>query len=101
MSHFFTEPAQQPQPARPPKSRKTLFSTMAVLGAILILGSIFTTIWTEKLWYDSVEFTPVFTKVLLTRTLMFLAFAVIAALVVGLNMYLAHKFRPNEFVGVS
>ncbi|NLC97455.1 MAG: UPF0182 family protein [Actinomycetales bacterium] len=70
---------------------------MAVLGAILILGSIFTTIWTEKLWYDSVEFTPVFTKVLLTRTLMFLAFAVIAALVVGLNMYLAHKFRPNEF----
>lgn len=97
MSQFFAESAQQPQPARPRKSRKTLFSTMAVLGIILILGSIFTTIWTEKLWYDSVEFTPVFTKVLLTRTLMFLAFAVIAALIVGINMYLAHKFRPDEF----
>lgn len=97
MSHFFTQPAQQPQSSQPPKSRKTLFSTMAALGAILILGSIFTTIWTEKLWYDSVEFTPVFTKVLLTRTLMFLAFAAIAAIVVGIVMFVAHRFRPDEF----
>lgn len=97
MSHFFTEPAQPSPPAQPPRSRKALLSTIVTLAVILVLGSIFTTIWTEKLWYDSVEFTSVFTTVLLARVLIFLVFAVVAAVVVALNLVIAYRVRPDEF----
>lgn len=97
MSQFFTNPIQPSEPVQPPKSRKALLSTLATLGVLLIFGSVFTTIWTEKIWYDSIEFSSVFTTVLFTRVLMFVAFAILAALIVGLNLYLAHRFRPDEF----
>ncbi|MCW6006820.1 UPF0182 family protein [Micromonospora sp. CPCC 205371] len=50
--------------------------------------------WTDWLWFDEVQYTQVFTDVLTTRTLLFLAVGLAMAVVVGGNLYLAYRLRP-------
>ena len=50
--------------------------------------------YTDLLWYREVDYTDVFTGVLLTRVLMFLAVGAAMALIVAGNLYLAYKLRP-------
>ncbi|MEV6347841.1 UPF0182 family protein [Actinoplanes sp. NPDC051851] len=50
--------------------------------------------YTDYLWFSEVDFTQVFTGVLLTKLLLFLAFGAAMALVVAGNLYLAYKLRP-------
>lgn len=87
-------PRRDPEP-RSDRGRRVLIPTIVTLGVLLVVGSLFVSLWTERLWYKSVDFQGVFTTVLLTRIGLFIAFAVFAALVVGLNVYLAHRNRPN------
>ena len=69
--------------------------TLAVAGVVVILFAIFTQIWTDKLWFDSVGFANVFGTQLLTRVLLFVVVGVVMALLIGGNMYLAIRFRPR------
>ncbi|HEU4350140.1 MAG TPA: UPF0182 family protein, partial [Actinoplanes sp.] len=50
--------------------------------------------YTDLLWFREVAFTDVFTGVLLTRLLLFLAVGLIMALVIAGNLYLAYRLRP-------
>ncbi|GAB2927516.1 UPF0182 family protein [Micromonospora polyrhachis] len=50
--------------------------------------------WTDWLWFDEVAYTQVFTGVLVTRILLFLAVGLGMALVIGGNLWLAHRLRP-------
>jgi len=72
-----------------------LIPTIVTLGALLAAGSLFVSLWTERLWFRSVDFQGVFTTVLLTRVGLFVAFGLLGGLVVGANVWLAHRNRPN------
>lgn len=97
MSDLFGSPrsggaSQRPAPAQP-RSR-ALVITAAVLVVAFVVLSAFASFWTERLWFGSVEFGEVFSTLIWTRVLLGLAGGVLAALVVGLNMWIAHRFRP-------
>jgi uncharacterized membrane protein (UPF0182 family) len=50
--------------------------------------------YTDYLWFNEVDFTNVFTGVLLTRLLLFLAVGLAVGLVIAANLYLAYRLRP-------
>jgi uncharacterized protein len=50
--------------------------------------------YTDFLWFREVHFTQVFTGVLLTRLVLFLAVGLAMALILGINLYLAYRLRP-------
>jgi uncharacterized membrane protein (UPF0182 family) len=98
LSGFFDDPPpSRPRPAAAaqsgPRSR-ALVGTAIVLVVAFFFTSIFTGIWTDRLWFSSIDYANVFTTVLGTRILLFVVFAVLMAAVVGLNLYLAYRFRP-------
>ena len=97
MSGFFDdETSEGPRrPAAPPPQRsRALIGTLAVLVALFFLVSVFTGVWTDRLWFSSVGYSNVFTKVLGTRIMLFLVFGVAMAVVVAANVVLAYRFRP-------
>ena len=56
----------------------------AVVVAVLLIGfSLFAGIWTDKLWFSSLGYGEVFSKLLWTRVLLFVVFGGAMALVVG------------------
>ncbi|MDQ3423717.1 MAG: UPF0182 family protein [Actinomycetota bacterium] len=85
----FTPPAQ-PRP-RPPRA---LLPTLAVLVVLLVVGSTFTDLWTERLWFVSVDHASVFNTLLSTRLLMFVFFGLLLAAAVTVNVVLAYRVRP-------
>jgi uncharacterized membrane protein (UPF0182 family) len=50
--------------------------------------------YTDLLWFREVHFTSVFSGVLVTRLLLFLAIGLAMALIIGANLYLAYRLRP-------
>ncbi|WP_127497860.1 UPF0182 family membrane protein [Actinoplanes solisilvae] len=50
--------------------------------------------YTDYLWFNEVDFTNVFSGVLLTRLLLFLVIGLGVALIVAGNLYLAYRLRP-------
>ena len=83
--HAQNPPARRPGP---------LLLTAVVLGVVMLIGTVFTGIWTDKLWFDSVGFSKVFSTMLGTRVLLFAIFGTITALVVGASMVFAYRMRP-------
>ena len=81
--------------AQPPKRSGALVPTLAIIGGLGILFMLFTSFYTDYLWYRSVGKESVFTTLLGTRLLMFLAFGLIMGLAVWLTMFLAYRFRPE------
>jgi uncharacterized protein len=99
VSGFFDEPPRQPaRPAAAPSPRpqrsRALVLTAIILVAAFFLVSVFTGIWTDRLWFRSLGYGDVFTKVLGTRVLLFAAFGLLLGLVVATNVALAYRFRP-------
>ena len=95
MSDIFGTPRQRPQNPRAERRRKVLVPTLVTLAALLLAGSIFTSIWTDRLWYKSVGFAGVFGTIIATRILMFVVFGLIFGLVVLGNIILAFRLRPK------
>ena len=94
MSDIFGTPRPRPQNPRAEHRRKVLVPTLVTLAALLLIGSIFTGIWTDRLWYKSVGFSDVFSTMIGTRILLFLVFGLIFGLVVLANLILAFRLRP-------
>ena len=83
----------------PPQERRSGRSRALIITGFIatILFLAFTglsSLWTEKLWYNSVGYEKVFTTQLYTRVGLFGFFAVVMAVALGATMYLAHRFRP-------
>ncbi|WP_229051633.1 UPF0182 family protein [Aeromicrobium sp. Leaf350] len=96
MSDIFGTPDQPTPTAAPERRRRVLVPTLVTVAVLIFLGSIFTNIYTDRLWFSSVGYTDVFTKVLLTRIGMFAAFGLLFALLVVGSAYLAWRFRPEN-----
>jgi uncharacterized membrane protein (UPF0182 family) len=79
---------------RPQRSR-ALLATAAVLIFGFFLLSAFTGVWTDKLWFSSVGYSSVFTKVLTTRTLLFVVFGLAMGGFVAANIVWAFRARPQ------
>lgn len=101
MSDFFAEDAgpARPAPPRPgpgsgSRRPRPLVLTLIVMAVLLIGFSLFTGIWTEKLWFSSIEYGDVFSKLLWTRTALFIGFGLLMGLIVGINLWLAYRLRP-------
>ncbi|MFE0591786.1 UPF0182 family protein [Micromonospora echinospora] len=72
--------------------------TIGVLIGVFVLFTLLgwgVQAWTDWLWFDEVDYTQVFTGVLVTRLLLFLAVGLGMAAVVGGNLWLAHRLRPG------
>ncbi|MEU7678771.1 UPF0182 family protein [Micromonospora taraxaci] len=72
--------------------------TIAVLVGVFVLFTLLgwgVQAWTDWLWFDEVHYTEVFTGVLLTRLVLFLAVGLGMAVIVGGNLWLAHRLRPR------
>ncbi len=96
MSELFDDdPRDTPPPrrTRPGRSRALVITAVVVVLAFFALTT-FAGWYTDRLWYRSVGFGGVFTKLFWTRTGLFLFFGVLMAVVVGANMVLAYRMRP-------
>ncbi len=78
-----------------PRRRPRLLPVVAgVLVVVGLLFTVFTEIWTDRLWFGEVGFTGVFDTVLRTRLLLFALFGSLLALAVGVNVVVAYRLRP-------
>jgi len=96
MSSIFEDPTrgQAPRPERPGWARGVLI-TAIVLLALFFAMSAFTGFWTDRLWFRSVGYSGVFTRLVITKTVLFFVFGAVLGLVVVLNMVLAYRTRPR------
>ncbi|WP_199562280.1 UPF0182 family membrane protein [Micromonospora deserti] len=72
--------------------------TIGVLVGVFVLFTLLgwgVQAWTDWLWFDEVRYTQVFTGVLATRLLLFFAVGLGMAVIVGGNLWLAHRLRPR------
>jgi uncharacterized membrane protein (UPF0182 family) len=80
----------------PRMSRRGRVTVGVLIGVFLLFTLLGWAVeaWTDWLWFDEVQYTQVFTDVLTTRILLFLAVGLAMAVVVGGNLYLAYRLRP-------
>lgn len=97
MSDIFGTP--RPRQPRPPsgsgRRSKVLVPTLITLAVLLFLGSIFTSVWTDRLWFKSVGYSEVFRSVLFARVSLFIIMGLVFGLFVMANLYLAYRTRPD------
>jgi uncharacterized membrane protein (UPF0182 family) len=79
---------------RVPRRPRLLVPVLIAVVAIVALFFVFTGIYTDYLWFDSVHYASVFSTMLWTQILLFLLGAVLMVGIVGGNMMLAHRLRP-------
>ena len=89
-----SEPTQRVPPPGPQPRSRALVGTIVVLVIAFFLVSVFTGVWTDRLWFKSVDYSEVFSKVLGTKVLLFVVFGLLMAVAVGANVVLAYRFRP-------
>ncbi|HJR89465.1 MAG TPA: UPF0182 family protein, partial [Aeromicrobium sp.] len=97
MSDIFGAPGR-PVPPRGPafdRRRRVLVPTLITLAALLFLGSIFTNVWTDRLWYRSVGYGSVFSTILFTRVSLFVVMGLLFAALVLANAFIAWRLRPE------
>ncbi len=88
MSELFDNP-REPRPGPPPPPPRRSRALLITAG-VLIVGffglSTFASFVTDRMWYDALGFSSVFSTLFWTRTGLFLVFAAVMALVVGANI---------------
>jgi uncharacterized protein len=96
VSELFDEPEQAPQRRTRMTSRRSraLLWTAGILAVGFVALSTFASLWTERLWFDSVSYGTVWSTMLGTRVLLFLVFGALMGGAVGLNAALAYRWRP-------
>jgi uncharacterized membrane protein (UPF0182 family) len=77
-------------PARP----RLLTPVLVIVAVLLILGGVGVALYTDLLWFREVGFSEVFTTVLRTKVLLFVAFGLLMAVLVGINVAIAYRTRP-------
>jgi uncharacterized protein len=76
------------------RNRSPFVITAAILVALGALVTYFSGYYVDWLWFQSVDFTDVWTTVLATKIQLFLVVGIITSLIISLNIYLAYKRRP-------
>ena len=95
MSELFDEEEPRREERAAPRGRsRALIITGLVLIVVFFGITTFASVYTDRLWYDSVGYGQVFSTLLWTRIILFLVFGVVMGAVVGVNIFLAYRFRP-------
>ncbi len=76
------------------RNRNPLVITAAILFALGALVASFSGFYIDWLWFKSVDFTTVWSTVLVTKIQLFLIVGLITSLVISLNIFLAYQRRP-------
>lgn len=92
----FRIPNGPPVPRLPTLRRgpRLLAPVLFVIVALVALVVVFVGLYTELLWFRSVGYSEVFVTRVRTETLLFVAFGLITAAVVALNIGVAYHLRP-------
>ena len=90
------EPPRRVPPAGSPQRSRALIGTIIVLIVAFFVVSVFTNVWTNRLWFASLgsSYSEVFTKLLGTKVLLFVVFGALMAGVVALQTMLAAGAIP-------
>ncbi|WP_027004532.1 UPF0182 family protein [Corynebacterium halotolerans] len=90
----------QPSPPmkRPPRVLSWIIGIIAVL---VIVAPMFVGFYTDWLWFGEVDFRGVFTKVVLTRVVLFLIFGLLAGLIVWLAGFFTWRNRPDDLASMD
>ncbi|HEV2797283.1 MAG TPA: UPF0182 family protein, partial [Nocardioides sp.] len=88
------------RPATSSRRPGALVITAIVLILLFMVLSGFASFWTERLWFESVNYSGVFTTLLLTRIGLFFVFAGLMAATVAVAMAMAYKYRPVLWPGM-
>ena len=83
-----------PQPGAK-KTNSGLMATIAVLGLILFLVPLAVGVYTDWLWFGDLGFRGVFSKVILTRVVLFVIFAALGGAVAYAAAMVAWHGRPT------
>lgn len=79
-----------------PRWPKYLIPTAVIIIAAIIVISVLAGIWTDFLWFHSVGYTRVFTTTYGIKWALFFVAAVFMAAVIGCNIWLAYRLRPEH-----
>ena len=79
--------------------RSAILPTLIIAAVLVVLFAIFTSFWTDRLWYQSMDYGSVFTTMLLTRIGLFVAFGLLMATLVAANAAIAFRLRPHHHTG--
>ena len=79
--------------------RSAILPTLIIAAVLVVAFAIFTSFWTERLWYQSMDFGTVFSTMLLTRIGLFVGFGLLMAVMVGGNAVLAYRLRSKTRLG--
>ncbi len=83
------------RPVRLPHRPRYLIPVVAAVIAVIVLFIVFANVWTDFLWFQSIQYGSVFTKMISVKLVLFVIGAAVMASVVGVNIYLAYRFRPT------
>ena len=79
-----------------------LLAALLITGGILLIFffslSAFTGIWTDRLWFRSVDYGSVFTTTILTKTSLFIGFGVVFA---ALLLHRTERVGPRLVLGAA
>ncbi len=89
------EEFERRRPARQSSRPRALLPTIITLILLAIAFSVFTDVWTSRLWYKSVDLGSVFSTVLGTRVLLFFVIGLLMAAAVAANIVIAYRTRPR------
>ncbi len=77
------------------RRRSAILPTLVIVAVLVVLFAVFTSVWTDRLWYESFNYGSVFTTMLATRVILFLVFGLLIAAAVAGNAALAYRTRPR------
>ncbi len=86
-----------PTPRARPRLRQRprwLVPTVVSVVAFLVAVGVFTSVWTDVLWYQAVDYLSAYTTRFRARAVLFLVGGVVMAAFVAANIWLAYRLRP-------
>lgn len=87
-------PPRRPDAVVLPPQRRPLVTALVVASALMVVIAIAAQFWTEVLWYQSVDFTGVFSRQIVTKVALGLAGGVLTAAMVWSSIHFAFRSRP-------
>jgi len=73
---------------------RAVIPTIFIIIVLGYLYTVFATVWTDHLWFQSIDYHQVFTTVLGTQVLLFLVAALIMGVATGVNVWLCLRTGP-------
>lgn len=79
-----------------PGRRRAVLPTLGIAAALIIAFVLFSTLYTDDLWFRSVGFSEVYRTMLLTRFGLFVVFGLVFSLIVTGNVVVAWRALPSR-----